>query len=110
MGHIRHNAIIVTGFQAAALVAAEDFAKSVGAKVIGPDESPINGYHTLLIAPDGSKEGWHESDIGDLARAKIRAWLEAGDSRQQYFEWAEIAYGNDDSKAEIVHSRWEPTP
>ena len=36
--------------------------------VVGPIPSVINGYVTYLFAPDGSGEGWEDSDDGDRYR------------------------------------------
>ncbi len=37
----------------------------------------INGYLSFFVAPDGSKEGWSESQNGDEAREKLTLWLDA---------------------------------
>jgi len=29
----------------------------------GPFASPSNGYHTIMMIPDGSKEGWPEDMV-----------------------------------------------
>ena len=106
MGYVRHNAIIATGWQDEAVQALAAYAREIGAQaLIG--EGVTNGYRTVCIAPDGSKEGWSESTDGDERRAKIKAWF--AEHPDWYFEWAEVAYGSDDSEASIVDSAW-PTP
>ena len=106
MGYIRHNAIIATAWQNEAAAALVDFASSIGAEAIAGGEQ-VNGYLTVCITPDGSKEGWQSSDEGDARREKIRQWLDDADSRDQYFEWVEVVYGNDDAEASVAASRWE---
>jgi len=93
MGYIKHHAIIVIdsgygdGIVAAHAEALRVFAASEGlggrvmASVVGPIiSSPVNGYRSFYIAPDGSKEGWSDSDAGDVARDQLIAWL--GENRE----------------------------
>lgn len=108
MGYVRHNAIIATGWQSEAVDALVAYATSLGAEAIRGSEQ-INGYITVCITPDGSKEGWSNSDDGDDRRSKIREWLLGADSRKQYFEWCEVAYGSDDAEASVVESAWKET-
>ena len=65
MGYMRHHAIVLTCFN-------KESADIVRAKAgeIGLDPSPlhhsvVNGYWSFWCPPDGSKEGWSESDAGD---------------------------------------------
>jgi hypothetical protein len=110
MGYVRHNAIIATTWQEHAATALAEFARSIGAQALVAEEV-TNGYITVCIPPDGSKEGWEESDSGDGRRARIKAWLTS--QTDLYFEWCEVAYGDDDSAASVVTSAWttaqEPT-
>jgi hypothetical protein len=108
MGYVRHNAIIATAWQPSAVRALVQFAEDVGAEAIEGDER-TNGYRTVVITPDGSKEGWESSAEGDTARAKIREWLRRAGDSDLFFEWCEVAYGDDDGNAEIVDSEWVPT-
>lgn len=104
MGYIRHNAIIATGWQDEALAALLVYANGIGANAaLIPCDT--NGYSTVCIGPDGSKEGWERSAEGDEQRRQIKAWFEA--HPDWYFEWREVAYGNDDGRASIVESAWE---
>lgn len=102
MGYIRHNAIIATAWQDGAADALLAFAGEIGASAVtGP--KVVNSYQTVVITPDGSKDGWGASDEGDERRKQIREWLGSG---KFYWEWCEVAYGNDDASAEIVESEW----
>lgn len=108
MGYIRHNAIVVTSWNPEAIVAADAEARRLGLTVLGPTAAATNAYRTLLICPDGSYEGWKESDEGDDRREKFREWArtlryEDGSSP---LEWCEIAYGNDDREATVCDSEW----
>jgi hypothetical protein len=102
MGYVRHNAIIATAWQEGAAEALVAYAAGIGADAIAGPEV-INGYRTVVVVPDGSKEGWSNSNEGDERRQKIRAWLE---SEKYYWEWAEVAYGDDPANAEVVEHKW----
>lgn len=60
MGYIRHNAIIATAWQAQAVSGLVEYARSIGAEALVGGEV-TNGYATVCITPDGSKEGWQTS-------------------------------------------------
>ena|SRR4249919_327976 len=103
MGYILHNAIVVTAWQEEAARALADYAAEIGAEaLIGKPQ--INGYITVCITPDGSKEGWSNSDDGDSRRNQIVTWL--GAHPGWYFEWCEVAYGSDDATAEVTRDAW----
>jgi len=94
MGWIRHHAIVVTtaGYNFPPLRAAADAVFGPGAcPIAGPG---INNHATLLVPPDGSKEGWEESDVGDKARDKFVAWLqsEAYEDGSSPYSWVEVEY------------------
>lgn len=64
---------------------------------VGPIPTAINGDYVAVFLPDGSKEGWAHSDIGDLWRARfidLFAW-EFGDGSSP-FDVASIRFGGDD--------------
>lgn len=99
MGYIRHHAIIVTGgdwqkeFEPTYKEAEKLF------KQISPIiESPINGYRSFFVAPDGSKEGWVASDKGDADRDKFKEIL-----RKSHLDWVEIQYGDDERITKIIN-------
>lgn len=102
MGYIRHNAIVATAWQEGAVDALIAFSESIGAGAVASPKV-VNWHQTAMVYPDGSKEGWSDSDDGDERRAQIREWLDAG---HFYWAWVEIAYGHDDGRAEIVDSTW----
>jgi hypothetical protein len=109
MGYIRHNAIIVTSWNQDRLALAAFQARSIGLAVLGPSPpTNPNQYVSMLVCPDGSKEGWAESDSGDERRAEFRQWLDSQrhEDGSTPYEWAEIAYGSDDRKAEVVAVAW----
>jgi len=108
VGYIRHNAIVVTSWDEALIEAAACRARNIGLTVLGPSAEATNGYRTMLVCPDGSKEGWEESDQGDHERESFRDWM----NEQRYedgstsLHWAEIAYGSDDADATVEAHAW----
>lgn len=108
MGYIRHNAIVVTSWNDEAIVAAADKARSLGMAVLGPSDRATNYYCTLLICPDGSKEGWDQSDEGDRRREAFREWTRTlrYEDDSSPLAWCEVAYGSDDREAVVCESEW----
>lgn len=99
MGYIRHHAIIVS------VATDKDLISTVHNKameVFGPQvsnvvSSVVNNTKSFFIGPDGSKEGWSESDEGDEKRTQFLCWLadleyEDGSSP---VKWAEVVYHDD---------------
>lgn len=110
MGYMRHHAIVVTS-------GIGDFIEKAHAKAeycfpwVSPiSPSAINGYQSFFVPPDGSKEGWEDSDLGDVNRKLFFEWLES----QQYgddsspFDWVCVQYGDDDLKCKVVRDSQEP--
>lgn len=106
MGYIRHHAIIVTSFDSEKISKAhskaiELFGESVSAIV----PSPINRYTSFFVGPDGSKEGWADSEIGDNKRKEFFDYIQmnAYDDGSNALDYAEIFYGDDEGEAGIVN-------
>jgi hypothetical protein len=91
MGTISHNTIVVTDSNHEWLEKAAAKARELGAIVLGPSEPGTNAYRTLVLCPDGSKEGWGTSNEGDARRDAFVAWLSA--QREEYPDWVEVRYG-----------------
>lgn len=106
MGYISHHAFVVTDYSYGDWI---ERAHAEARRLFGPLVSEIipsiiNGYRSFLVAPDGSKEGWAESDAGDAARAAFREWLRAieYDDHSSPLHWVEIQYGDDDLDTIII--------
>jgi hypothetical protein len=117
MGYIKHNAIIVTGWQEDKVLEARNKAieifeeyfgeepelKPYGSRLIGEIiPSLTNGQSSFFIAPDGSKEGWETSQNGDMAREKFCEWLYS--EQDNYCDYIEVRFGGDDDHEMIVRS------
>lgn len=108
MGYMRHHAIVVTSWDKEALTKAHAQAQkmfdpvsaacvSKGSSVVSAVvDAGLNGYRSFLIAPDGSKEGWPESDAYDLARAEFVKWLNAQrhEDGSTLLQFAEVFFGD----------------
>lgn len=116
MGYIRHNAIVVTGMHEwshdsslLTIFDAHVAAENAGCRLVSPVVGPgTNGTSSFLVAPDGSKEGWTESDEQDQARDRFVAWLREQDP-EGYFDWVEVVLGSDDQEALIERSGYDET-
>lgn len=108
MGYMRHNAIVITSWNRVSIEAAANKARELGMQVLGPSDEVTNGYSSMLVCPDGSKEGWEESDQGDRNRASFREWLggQTYEDGSTNLHWVEIAYGGDDADATVEAHAW----
>jgi len=106
MGFIRHDAIIVTAGHAIYIEEAKNKAEEIGLEASRIVESPMNGYLSFLIAPDGSKEGWEDSNEGDAMRDEWIAWAkDHGDG----ICWGHVSYGGDEpDRARLVDHNQKP--
>lgn len=77
MGHQRHNAVVVTSWNKEKVAEAHNQATKMFGWVSPISPEVINGYSSFFIPPDGSKEGWAESDAADKVRAAFMDWIAA---------------------------------
>jgi len=109
MGYIKHDAIIVTSWDGDLLQEAAKKAQQCGLRIIGPSGEAFNGYKSMLVCPDGSKEGWTESDEGDSKRADFIEYLNSirHKDNSSPLEWVAVSYGSDDWDAKITAHAWQ---
>lgn len=112
MGYMRHHAIVVTSSAPELLKAAHAKAVELGMSVTNLTAEVTNGYRSFLVAPDGSNEGWRESDAGDARRDQFTAWLDEQryDDDSTSLGWVEVQFNDDEHETAIVrdsdeHSR-----
>lgn len=109
MGYMSHHAIVVTSYNEELIIKAHKFAKKFCTTVTEITPPSINGYRSFMVAPDGSKEGWEESEQGNLDRDNFIEWL----NKQQYedgssaLKWVEVMFGDDDGRALLVRHNGE---
>jgi hypothetical protein len=89
MGTIQHEVVIATTFsrEEASFISLWIKEKQYqNMFVITPER--INGHITIFCGPDGSKEGWDESGLGDKIRKEFKEKLDPA-----YWHWIEVGYG-----------------
>lgn len=94
MGYMRHHAIIVTGW--AGMEDLHTLASNIFPTVSSLTGISVNGFRSFLIPPDGSKNGWDESDVGDDRRDRFIAELQDADCN-----YIEVQYADDDGVSKI---------
>lgn len=104
MGYMRHHAIVVTSWKTELLQAAHAKATELGCTVTNVTDEVVNGYQSFLVAPDGSKEGWGGSDLGDKQRAELVEWLDQQryDDGSTSLKWALVQFGDEDGCNGII--------
>ncbi len=105
MGYMCHHAIIVSSFdkyaEDARNKALEIFENCENRlSVVSEILTTINGTTSFFIAPDGSKEGWNESNSFEEKRKEFINWLKT----QYRYDWALIQYGDDESDNRLLEA------
>lgn len=97
MGYMIHHTIVVTGWHEDSMKNGYEIAvmafKDTACTFTPIYISPVNGYMTFYILPDGSKEGWLESDKADEARGNF---MESLRDYNGYLDAVELQYGGDE--------------
>jgi hypothetical protein len=116
MGYMQHHAIVVTvnnyveedkdlPTKAADVheKAVSIFGETMVSNII---KSTVDQDSSFFIGPDGSKEGWEESDEGDEKRSEFVKYLRslAYDDGSTPYHYAEVQYADDENKSAIVNS------
>ena len=106
MGYISHHAIVVTDDGYGDFI---DKAHAYAVELFGPlvsgiITSKVNGNRSFFVAPDGSKEGWDDSDIGDIDRGRLITYLRTFEYEDYStpLAWVEVQYGDDDLETVII--------
>jgi hypothetical protein len=113
MGYMRHHAIVVTGLDGPHMSVSLREAHDMAVAVMGPAlVSPVvvstsNGYRSFLVAPDGSSEGWAESDESDdyaERRERYVAWLRSriNEDFTSSVAWVYLQYGDSNRETAVL--------
>lgn len=101
MGYERHDAIVVTSMfeEAVSKAHAEAGRLMANTSAYVSEITPVavNGFTSFFVAPDGSKEGWADSDRAEEARAPFVRWLCDAGERGVWLDWVEVNFGGDDA-------------
>ena len=104
MGYIKHHGIAVTcgidEILKEAHIQAKRIFKERTSEILN---SETNGYKSFFIAPDGSLEGWAESDKGNKQRDEFVKWVnsKAYEDGSNSISFCEFFYGEDRGIARI---------
>lgn len=107
MGYLRHECIVVSGWDDKRVADAHKRAVLIFTEhemegLVGPViPHAINGGAAFLISPDGSKEGWEQSERGREARQEYIATLKGS---REYLEWCLLLIGGDDGEYRVLDS------
>lgn len=98
MGYIAHHTIVVTScIKGSINIAHREAVKIFGTGVSGIVGPLVNATESFFIAPDGSKEGWEQGDIGDTCRDNFIEWLEIDAVEHGlWLDWIEVKFGGDE--------------
>ena len=96
MGAIQHDVVIVEGYGGDQKTERlKDWIRQLSddqQKYFTWSEPLINGYIFVLMWPDGSKEGWMESDEADTLRCKFLARAKELGLYPIHFSWGDYGY------------------
>ncbi len=98
MGHVRHDAVIVTHWDKQTVDALASQAPSTATAVT---KAPVNGYWTFVVLTCGSKINWPDFE---MFRGKLWQFIEL--LKHSGAEWAWVTYGHDDEYARVVRDAW----
>lgn len=102
MGYMRHHAIVCTSWDENKIKSAHTQAKMLNLTVSELVSSPINSYWSFLVAPDGSKEWWPDSDAGNINRNLFIEFLKTKEGIRAYVDWAFVQYGDEGGHQELL--------
>lgn len=108
MGYYKHHAILVTGETRYMVQAHEEvlrlYNRVMHLESVAPVnmisdryKSPVGDFESFAIFPDGSKEGWDDSDHGDEFRKQVVDAL-----RSMLVDWIEVSYGGDYNHGTVI--------
>jgi hypothetical protein len=89
MGTIHHNVVIATTWDEKRFKKAIKWLDKNSTFPYTTLDSNINGYHTIFLGPDGSKEYWASSDHADRLRDKFISFID----HEGFWDWLEVGYG-----------------
>ena len=95
MGTMNHNAVIATTWDGKEVERIKKFTELNNSALFLFSNEVTNGYITVVLVPDGSKEGWEESDDGDDLRERFIKKLEQAnyDDGSNPWDWIEVGFG-----------------
>jgi len=108
VGHIRHNAIVVTTSTPGKQQQLVETLCRLEIPHLPQLKPGINGHYSTLVYSSGSKCGWLDAEQEKTKFLELKDFLHGssyGDGSSPY-EWFHAWYGSDDRKATIVETAW----
>ena len=115
MGFTEPKVIVVLGTDDQAMVLAHEEAQAIFGSVnweqsIAPVSpllpSPMNGWSSFMVGPDGSNWGWEDAVVADASREKFIKWLEDEPHRNgkgySCIYWFQASCGGDFGDAQVT--------
>lgn len=118
MGYMRHHAIVVSGWDKyddkdeqyidrahrEVIALQESFPSLCWVSPVSPKNLAINGYRSFFIAPDGSKEGWTESNNGEAFRTAVMNKLDEMTGNGCWVQYAEVQFADDEGVSVVTRA------
>lgn len=95
MSVINHNVIIATTWNNDVATKLREWIEEFRTSLVVEHTSQLNGYQTFVVCPDGSQEGWTDSDSGDHFREMFvqRLLSDNYDDDSSPWAWVEVGFG-----------------
>ncbi len=98
MGVVNHNVVIATTWDREVIERINDWIKHLPKetqKIFTVSDMNPYGYQTIILTPDGSKEGWGGSNNGDNLRELFikRLILDNYEDDSSPWDWVEVGFG-----------------
>jgi len=92
MGYIKHHSIIVVGSEKNVRIVNRKAKELIGHLVSNVINTRMNAYYSFFVSPDGSKEGWEDSNYYELKRQELFDFVYSTD----YVDIIEVKFGGDE--------------
>lgn len=106
MGYIRHHSIAVSSYSKELIESAHKKASEIF-KGLETEikQSDFNKYFAFFVIPDGSKEGWDESDLGDKKREVFINWInqQAYEDGSNSLRYCEFFFSDEEGESEVIN-------
>lgn len=107
MGSSAHHVIVVSGWDKDRVESAFVHALRCLLQTMGPSESLVRGYWTLVIPPDGGSPSGYDLNAGRRDTFKDWLRLQVNDLGEPILEWAEIVVDRSSRTAWVTDHSWK---
>lgn len=106
MGYSKSHAIVVQSWDKNLIHLAHKKALTLFDWVSPICPEKTNGFRSFFIPPDGSNEGWQESNVNDHLRECFKSWLKEQiyNDGSTKLTWVEVVFDDDNVPAYVEDS------